>query len=194
MIILYIVTVIAGIFIIMEKDEQNAARSEKNKQEKKLIKQLSEESEAYWNELKSYNNSSEQGYMGCELNLDLSINDLIESYEESYRDVDGLFDTLRESDRTLYSRFLDVLRWYGISTYEIEQIPYYENPIESPNWEILNLGAYNFMSAMDTRFDLLVLKLLEQQYLLDPHNDNLRHLVLQYRDEFSSSFKSPYTD
>ncbi|MBE6241506.1 MAG: hypothetical protein E7115_08450 [Bacteroidales bacterium] len=193
--VLYAVIIGVGILFLLNngKDAVPVKDGAVLAKEKRLM-DLKAESDAYWNQLRSYYDDSPQEYMGAQFDMDRPIGELIKSYEEEFSNLCALFDLLRESDETIYQRFCDAMDEYDIDYSVLDRIPYYDNPLANPNWETHNLAVRNFRSSVNGRWTLVVLKLLEQQLFITPDDQELHRMVIDYRDKFKSCYESSYAD
>ncbi len=126
-----------------------------------MILQIEDEMENYWSHISSIRQSDETGMM-IELDANATYNDIIQDITSYLNYLLNIVQTLSFDNDNLYNEILELLDKLNIQTKKLKDLPYYENPIVSRNWEILNIGAFNSINVLKIRLKQLELKYYEE--------------------------------
>lgn len=135
------------------------------------------EMDQYWAEIERLN-TTEHTMVDLAFPIDVrsSFLDILRGFEDSIKRLSGNHDTVRLSDDALQQDFEALLQTRGVDPQIFDNVPYFENPFHSRNWELHNLGIPNLM--MRIRIDLIH---LEVKYLEEFLKTNGKDAVAQER-------------
>ena len=165
-------------------------REIKDEHEKKFMKvdfkvdesaldKLMHDMEKFWSDverLNTYEHSFKE--LAFDVNAKASGFDILADAHEAYQYIQNLLEGFHESDLRLQDDFEVYLQKKGIDPEIFSDVPYYENPFISRNWESHNLGARNWMMQLHISLVHIEVKYLEE-YLKTNSKDSTAKKRLQ---------------
>lgn len=164
--------------------EQKFLKSDFKIDEAELQKLVSE-MQVYWSNIDRLNRIEHHNLdsgLAMEVNGQASFDEIIADAHRAVFGIEGLLNRLHESDESLIEDFHHLLALKGISETTFSDIPYYENPFESRNWESHNLGTPNWLLTLRIALTHIEVKYLSE-YLKTNSNDNSARARLESAKE-----------
>ena len=131
--------------------------------------------EKYWSDIDRLNKLDHvfaDSGLAMEVNGVSSFFEVIASAHDAVSGIEGLLNLFHESDESLKSDFETLLKRKGVPPDLFQDIPYYEHPFESRNWESHNLGTPNWLQRL--RIDLIHIEVKYLEEYLKTHSDDLQ--------------------
>lgn len=158
----------------------------------KMIKQIAEEADHYWNQQKEKEFDLDDLKMKTDFNLRES--ELYEELQELIQLIYNYCETCSISDEaeTLENDLKCLLTKAGLDYSKIEAVPYYENPFSSRNWEYHNIALPNLFSHLKIKLSQLMVRTFEALVRVNPSNNDLKSDLAKYRKEFEELYNRSY--
>lgn len=122
----------------------------------------------------------------------------IQIFDELQRNIETLSDILSEItefNNTLWEDVVKYLESYNVDLSNVKNIPYYENPYNSPFWEMLCIEAPNLTNQSKILLKQLSIKYLELYIQHNPTNIETLKKLNELREEFKEiAVTSSYVD
>lgn len=122
----------------------------------------------------------------------------IQIFDELQRNIETLSDILSEItefNNTLWEDVVKYLESYNVDLSNVKNIPYYENPYNSPFWEMLCIEAPNLTNQSKILLKQLSIKYLELYIQHNPTNIEALKKLNELREEFKEiAVTSSYVD
>jgi hypothetical protein len=159
---------------------------------KEMLEQISKESNYYWLRQKEKEFELDDLKMKTDFNFSESelYNEILEGVNLIYNYCENCSQS--DSSETLENDLKSLFERAGLDYSKIEQIPYYENPFVSRNWEYHNLGLPNLFSNLTMKLFQLRVKSFETLIKMNPQNKELKVELDHYRKEFEEHYDNSY--
>lgn len=159
---------------------------------KEMLEQISKESNYYWSRQKEKEFELDDLKMKTDFNFSESelYNEILEGINLIYNYCESCSQS--DSSETLGNDLKKLFEKAGLDYIKIEQIPYYENPFVSRNWEYHNIGLPNLFSNLTMKLFQLRVKTFETLIKMEPKNKELKLELEQYRKEFEEHYDNSY--
>lgn len=116
--------------------------------------------------------------MKMSINMNLSFYDLMKEIKEAIEYIEDDSNIIIGQVDTLNDRIIKHLETLGYNTSNWKKQPYYDNPFENPDWEMLHLGMPNLINII--RYRLIQIEILYySEYIKLHNNDNLMRQQLE---------------
>lgn len=157
-----------------------------------MLEQITKESSYYWSRQKEKKFELEDLKMKTNFNFSES-----ELYNEIVEIINSIYYcskacSLSDSSETLESDLKSLFKKAGLDYSKIEQIPYYENPFASRNWEYHNISLPNHFTNLTMKLFQLRVKTFETLVKMNPQNKELKIELEQFRKEFGNLFDNSF--
>lgn len=147
-----------------------------------MINQLRNSSQQFWENIKTIHVSDTTG-LHREIDPSISLMELITIVDENFHVIEEFIKGFETLDTYLVNSFYKLCRLFGWDVEKFDQLPYYENPLHEPNWEMYNLSRPNIMTNARMYYYCLVVKMLEQLSLID---STFIPILEKWRSDFSN--------
>ena len=127
------------------------------------IDQAEAEFEQFWRRVEAERTFSTAPDMLLPIELDAGIYDILEQLRQKLQWLDERSLALADDAMGLPEKLISFLEELGVDTRPVKRTPYYQNPFERWNWELLNLGFKNFVNKTSILLDQFELRYLEQR-------------------------------
>ena len=138
-----------------------------------LIIKLSHEMNKYWSDINRLNKFEHiflDSGLEMEVKSDSTFSDVIESIYETVKGIEELFKSLQLSDEKLIEDLNEILIKKEMVNQVIDDALYYKSSFFNRNWEIHNLGTYNWLQRL--RIDLVHIEVIYlEQHLKSNSSD-----------------------
>ena len=179
----------------MKTDHESKFTESGKEFSKEMIKQVISESNYYWS-LQS-NKSFDLPELKIKRDFETGIFELFEELEFHIKRIQDYCDMCAKTDSTEFmtSDLKKLFEKLQLDFSRVENVPYYENPFVSRNWEVHNIGNPNFFAHLSLCLNQLKVKTAEELLRLNPKDKKLKVLVVELRKNFESDYdNSYYTD
>jgi hypothetical protein len=147
------------------------------------LRKLSHEMEKYWNEIDWVNKlHSSRNELAYEIDPHASFDLIMQTINESLEALEDIFTVLYISDNDLPSDFVKLLKRKNIDPTIFNDIPVFENPLESRNWDSHNIAVPNWIGRLKIDITHITVKYLEE-YLKTNRNDLIAKYNLEQAKE-----------
>lgn len=131
-----------------------------------MISQLRNSTQYFWDTINKIHTNDTTG-LHREIDPTISLMELVDIVDKNFNEIEEFVKGFETSDAYLVGSFYKLCKQFGWDVEKIYQLPYYENPLHEPNWEMHNLGRPNIMNNARMHYYCLVVKMLEQLSLKD---------------------------
>lgn len=125
-----------------------------------MMFQLQECSKRFWNEIAQIHKKDNTG-LHRYLDPNLSINELMDTVEENFNQIEHIMEDFEHSDNNLMIDLKYLCKRLGWNFEKSDEIPYFENPFYNRNWDLHNLGRPNIINQARLYYLTTIVKLLE---------------------------------
>jgi len=159
---------------------------------KEMLEQITKEAKYYWTRQKEKEFELDDLKMKTDFNYSES-----QLYNEILKGIDLIYNycetcSLSDSSETLENDLKSLFKKTGLDYGKVEEVPYYENPFVSRNWEYHNIGLPNLFSNLKMKLFQLRVKTFETLIKLNPENKELKGELEKYRKEFEKHYDNSY--
>lgn len=160
---------------------------------KSILLQINE----FWQNIEFLNKYKHQAPEDFKMEIDINKKS-IQIFDELQRNIKTLSDILSEIaefNNTLWENIVKYLESYNVDLSNVKNIPYYENPYNSPFWEKLCIVAPNLTNQSKILLKQLSIKYLELYIQHNPTNIEALKKLNELREEFKEiAVTSSYVD
>lgn len=160
---------------------------------KSILLQINE----FWQNIEFLNKYKHQAPEDFKMEIDINKKS-IQIFDELQRNIETLSDILSEIaefNNTLWENIVKYLESYNVDLSNVKNIPYYDNPYNSPFWEKLCIGAPNLTNQSKILLKQLSIKYLELYIQHNPTNIEALKKLNELREEFKEiAATSSYVD
>lgn len=160
---------------------------------KSILLQINE----FWQNIEFLNKYKHQAPEDFKMEIDINKKS-IQIFDELQRNIETLSDILSEItefNNTLWEDVVKYLESYNVDLSNVKNIPYYENPYNSPFWEMLCIEAPNLTNQSKILLKQLSIKYLELYIQHNPTNIEALKKLNELREEFKEiAVTSSYVD
>lgn len=160
---------------------------------KSILLQINE----FWQNIEFLNKYKHQAPEDFKMEIDINKKS-IQIFDELQRNIETLSDILSEIaefNNTLWEDVVKYLESYNVDLSNVKNIPYYENPYNSPFWEMLCIKAPNLTNQSKILLKQLSIKYLELYIQHNPTNIEALKKLNELREEFKEiAVTSSYVD
>lgn len=144
------------------------------------------EMEEFWSRIERLNTlEHSMAELAVDINAKGSFSEIMRECRENVSYLQTLFDNLHSSDRELKADFASLLQKKGIQPSLFDDISYYENPFESRNWELHNLGVTNRMQQLYIDLMHIEIKYLEEYLKTNSKDREARKRLEHLKESFA---------
>lgn len=145
-----------------------------------------------WRVIGLLNESEDQKYGGVVLQIDtdLSVRDLLRSYDEDGRRFHDLLEMIASDYENLNEEIKNHLTSIGYDTEKWDQVPNFENPFFNKFWEATNIGFANFPIAMRSGIYQIALNYYFAAAKAEPGCARKQQELEEFRSYFEENFTS----
>lgn len=160
---------------------------------KSILLQINE----FWQNIEFLNKYKHQAPEDFKMEIDVN-KKCIQIFDELQNNIENLSNMLgdiAEFNNTLWKNIVKYLESYNVDLSNVKNIPYYENPYNSPFWEMLCIGAPNLTNQSIILLKQLSIKYLELFIQQNPANTEALKKLNELREEFKEiAVTSSYVD
>lgn len=110
-----------------------------------MINQLRNSTPRFWENITRIHANDTTG-LHREIDPTISLMELIDIVDENFNTIEEFIKGFETSDEYLVGDIYRLCKQFCWDVEKFDQIPYYENPLHAPNWEMHNLGRPNIMN------------------------------------------------
>lgn len=151
----------------------------------------------FWQNIEFLNKYKHQAPEDLKMEIDIN-KECTQIFNELQRNLETLSDILdnvAEFNNTLWDDIVKYIESYNVDLNNVKKIPYYENPYNSPFWEILCIGAPNLTNKSKMLLKQLSIKYLELYIQQNPTNIEALKKLNELRKDFKEiAVTSSYID
>lgn len=151
----------------------------------------------YWQNIEFLNKYKHQAPDDFKMEIDVN-KECIQLSNELQNNIENLSNMLSDIakfNNTLWENIVKYLESYNIDLSNVKNIPYYENPYNSPFWEMLCIGAPNLTNQSIVLLKQFSIKYLELFIQQNPTNTEALKKLNELREEFKEiAVTSSYAD
>jgi len=176
------------------KNNQESRFTEKGKEaSREMIRQVQSEANFFW--VRQSSKSFDLPDLKIEREFNNGTFDLLRELEEHIQTIKRYCELCAESESSekMHSDLKELFNKLGLDIEKVNSIPYYENPFESRNWEMHNIGRPNFFSHISLCLDQLKVRMAEELLKTNPQNRQLLSLIDDFRKEFDDNYNNAYS-
>ena len=160
---------------------------------KSILLQINE----FWQNIEFLNKYKHQAPEDFKMEIDVN-KKCIQIFDELQNNIENLSNMLgdiAEFNNTLWENIVKYLESYNVDLSNVKNIPYYENPYNSPFWEMLCIGAPNLTNQSIILLKQFSIKYLELFIQQNPANTEALKKLNELREEFKEiAVTSSYVD
>lgn len=160
---------------------------------KSILLQINE----FWQNIEFLNKYKHQAPEDFKMEIDVN-KKCIQIFDELQNNIENLSNILgdiAEFNNTLWENIVKYLESYNVDLSNVKNIPYYENPYNSPFWEMLCIGAPNLTNQSIILLKQFSIKYLELFIQQNPANTEALKKLNELREEFKEiAVTSSYVD
>ncbi|MBP3923635.1 hypothetical protein J6E39_00155 [bacterium] len=160
---------------------------------KSILLQINE----FWQNIEFLNKYKHQAPEDFKMEIDVN-KKCIQIFDELQNNIENLSNMLNDIAKfnsTLWEDIVKFLESYNIDLSNVKNIPYYENPYNSPFWEMLCIGAPNLTNQSIILLKQFSIKYLELFIQQNPTNTEAIKKLNELREEFKGiAVTSSYID
>lgn len=160
---------------------------------KSILLQINE----FWQNIEFLNKYKHQALEDFKMEIDVN-KKCIQIFDELQNNIENLSNMLgdiAEFNNTLWENIVKYLESYNVDLSNVKNIPYYENPYNSPFWEMLCIGAPNLTNQSIILLKQFSIKYLELFIQQNPANTEALKKLNELREEFKEiAVTSSYVD
>lgn len=160
---------------------------------KSILLQINE----FWQNIEFLNKYKHQAPEDFKMEIDVN-KKCIQIFDELQHNIENLSNMLSDIAKfnsTLWEDIVKFLESYNVDLSNVKNIPYYENPYNSPFWEMLCIGAPNLTNQSIILLKQFSIKYLELFIQQNPTSTEALKKLNELREEFKGiAVTSSYID
>ncbi len=160
---------------------------------KSILLQINE----FWQNIEFLNKYKHQAPEDFKMEIDVN-KKCIQIFDELQNNIENLSNMLSDIAKfnsTLWEDIVKFLESYNVDLSNVKNIPYYDNPYNSPFWEMLCIGAPNLTNQSIILLKQFSIKYLELFIQQNPTNTEALKKLNELREEFKGiAVTSSYID